>query len=224
MDDLTVHKLLNLSSHVSKYCVGMEGNISGKYEDRILIKASGTKLSTLSRNDLVEYDFFGEQKSSLDKKGSMELSFHTYLLGFEGINFVSHTHPTNVLKVLCSHEGYAFANRRIFPDQVIFNGKKSCLVPYAKPGDELTKKIKKHVNSFMEKEGYLPRLILLENHGIICCGNTVEECVIMTEICDKSAEIWVGSKSLSDVKFLTDEQVNELVEDKNEKYRKELLK
>jgi ribulose-5-phosphate 4-epimerase/fuculose-1-phosphate aldolase len=225
MNGLIVNKLLYLTKHISKYCVGMEGNISGKYENSILIKASGTKLSTLSNKDLVEYDFFGNQKSSFEKKGSIELSFHTYLLSFEGINFISHTHPTNVLKILCSDEySYSFANKRLFPDQVVFNGKKSCLIPYAKPGEGLTKKIKKHVNLFIEEEGYFPKLILLENHGIISCGSTVDECIVITEICDKSADIWLGSKLLGDIRFLTDEQVCELIDDVDEKYRKELLK
>lgn len=218
-------KLLELSKYVSKYCVGMEGNTSTKIQTIdstfLSIKASGTKLSTLTENDLVDFDFNGKQLSNLEKKGSMELGFHTYLLGFEGINFVSHTHPTNTLKILCGKHSRLFAEHRLFPDQVVFNGSSSCLVPYAKPGNELTFLIKECVESFIMKEGYFPKIILLENHGVITCGRTIDECIISTEICEKSAEIFIQNTNKS--KFLSNEDVKNLIEDDKEKYRQKQL-
>ena len=98
---------------------------------------------------------------------------------------------------------------------------KSCLVPYAKPGLELTALIKEKVEAFIKTEGYFPKLILLESHGVIICGKTVGECVIGTEICEKSAEIIMANKGNS--KFLSDSDVKALTEDKQEKYRQSLL-
>lgn len=216
-------ELIKLSHLGSKYCVGMEGNTSMKIDNHLLIKASGTKLDILSKNDLIKYDFSGNQIDNFNKKGSMELGFHMFLLKQENINFVLHTHPINTLKILCSKHIDYFVNNRIFPDQVVFNSKKSCVVPYAKPGDELTETIKKHVNLFMELNGEFPKLILLKNHGIIACGETIEECIIITEICEKAAEIFVDCLLLGGVNFLTEDQVNSLINDKNEKYRKSLL-
>ena len=37
-------KILELSKSVSKHCVGLEGNVSAKYKDGLIIKASGTSL------------------------------------------------------------------------------------------------------------------------------------------------------------------------------------
>jgi len=219
-----IYMLISLSKQVSKYCIGMEGNVSEKTERGLLIKASGARLSELSYNDVVEFDMNGNQLSNLSKRGSMELSFHTFLLGFEGINYVSHTHPTNTLKILCSELCELFAFNRMFPDQVVFNGKKSCLVPYAKPGQELTKVISECVNSFIENEGYFPKLILLKKHGIITCGGTIDECVMSTDMCEKSAEIFIGSYGLGHICFLSAIETNDLNIDKNEKYRQDLLK
>jgi len=219
-----IKELIALSTQVSKYCVGMEGNISSKNKDTLLIKASGAKLSNLTESDLVEFDFNGHQLSNFSKKGSMELSFHTFLLSFKDVNYISHTHPTNTLKILCSSLDKKFAVKRLFPDQVVFNGVKACLVPYAKPGIELTNLIKKHVSEFISEEKYFPKLILLKNHGIIACGKTIDECIIISEICEKSAEIFIGAVSIDNITFLTDESVNDLLIDKNEKYRQELLK
>lgn len=215
-----IKKLLGLSKQVSKHCVGMEGNVSGKYGNYFYIKASGSNLNRLSFKDLVKFDFNGIQKDNFQKRGSMELGFHTYLLGYENINFVSHTHPTKTLSILCGDKIINFANQRIFPDQVIFNGEKSCVVPYSKPGDDLTQSIKNGVNFFIEENGYFPKLILLQNHGIIACGSSIEECVIITDICEKSAEIFLNTPNIN---FLTKKEITSLLDDKKEKYRKSLV-
>jgi ribulose-5-phosphate 4-epimerase/fuculose-1-phosphate aldolase len=218
-----MEELLKLSHSVSKYCVGMEGNVSMKTDTGLIIKASGTKLSTLNENDLVRYNFKEKQIDNFNKKGSMELGFHAFLLRQNDINFISHTHPKNTLKILCSQHIDSFANNRLFPDQVVFNGKKSCVIPYAKPGDELTEAIKAQVNLFIKINNEFPKLILLKNHGIIACGKTAEECIIISEICEKAAEIFIGSKLIGDMNFLPSFQVNSLIFDENEKYRKSLL-
>jgi ribulose-5-phosphate 4-epimerase/fuculose-1-phosphate aldolase len=218
-----LEELIELSKHSSKYCVGMEGNASCKKNNTIYIKASGTKLKESSIENLVGFDFLGNQLTNFSKKGSMELSFHTFLLSFEEINYVSHTHPVNTLKILCGNFAEEFSKKRIFPDQVIFNGKKSCLIPYETPGEELTNVIKKEVNSYIESENTFPKLILLKNHGIISCGKSIEECMVINEICEKSAEIFFCSKNLGSLNFLSDEQIDKLLNDKQEIYRKSLL-
>jgi len=59
-------------------------------------------------------------------------------------------------------------------------------------------------------------LILLENHGIITCGNSVEECLVITEICEKSAEIFLSPFGIN---FFTEDEIQHLINDKNEIYR-----
>jgi ribulose-5-phosphate 4-epimerase/fuculose-1-phosphate aldolase len=64
---------------------------------------------------------------------------------------------------------------------------------------------------------------LLENHGIIACGKTVDECVVITEICEKSAEIFIDTIKLKSVNYLTNSEIDKLLNDENEKYRKSLI-
>jgi L-fuculose-phosphate aldolase len=212
--------LLELSKSLSEFVVGMEGNISKKTNDGIIIKASGSNLRHLKESDLVTYDFNGNQTNNFNKKGSMELSFHLFLLNNYNIKYVAHTHPTNTLKILVSDKINEFANKRLFPDQVIFNGKKSCVIPYSLPGQLLTTQIKNHLNDFITDEKYFPNLILLKNHGVIVCGNSIEECIYGTEICEKSAEIFLTDFNRD---YLTENEVNDLINDEQEKYRKALL-
>jgi L-fuculose-phosphate aldolase len=154
----------------------------------------------------------------------MEAGFHSYLYGQFNVAYIAHTHPTNTVKILCTDLVSDFANKRLFPDQVIYNGPKSCVVPYATPGKPLEAAIHNHLNEFLDKNHTFPKLILLQNHGIICCGTTITECIYSTEICEKSASIFLHGDSCSNrLNFLDQEETIRLSIDENEKYRQKLI-
>ena len=160
--------LLELAHMLGSYAICGEGNVSMKDDDCFWVKASGTSLDTLSKADLVACKMSGVPFDSLGLKPSIETGFHAWLQReFDAIKFVAHTHPPRTMEVVCSEQIHSFAEHRLFPDQVVRNGAKSCVVPYAMPGKPLLEAIKKSVTEFIEKEEYFPKLILLQNHGII---------------------------------------------------------
>ena len=162
--------ILELAYALSSHTICGEGNVSGRDDDSFWIKASGTSLDTLKKEALVACHLNGVPCSAKDKP-SMEVLFHAWIFdNYDEVNFIAHTHPTNANKILCSGFCHDFASRRLFPDQVVRNGRKSCLVPYATPGRELRDEIKKQIGYFVEEEGFFPKLILLENLGIITTG------------------------------------------------------
>jgi L-fuculose-phosphate aldolase len=214
-----VKDLILLGKEISKFVVGFEGNISKKIKNKIIIKSSGSKLDSLTIEDFVTFDFNLTQLDNFPKKGSMELGFHKYFLSHDDINFVVHTHPVNCLKILCTKLSKKFSNKRLFPDQVIFNGEKSLLIPYVTPGVELEEKIIELVEEWKIKFNKLPDIILLQNHGIITFGKTLNECIVKTEICEKSAEIFLWSIKSSQPTFLEEKEILKLINDEKEKYR-----
>jgi ribulose-5-phosphate 4-epimerase/fuculose-1-phosphate aldolase len=216
--------LLELAHFLSPFVVGTEGNVSQKIGDNFYIKASGTELKTLSKKDLIKCSLKeGKQLTNFSKKPSMETNFHNWLLQKQDINFVAHTHPVNTLKILCSVHTEELVRDRLFPDQVVFNGEISCLVEYAHPGIELKKAIEKNVTNFEDKYNKFPKLILLKNHGIICCGKTFKECLIATQICEKASEILMGAEFLGLPSVLTQKQIEKIANDKKEIYRQKIL-
>ena len=219
MDDL-----LELAHLVIPYTICGEGNVSKRDGDNLFyIKASGTSLHTLSEQDLVPCRMNAVPLDSLGLKPSIETLFHAWIFdNFPEINFISHTHPNNTVKILCSDQIEHFANRRLFPDQIVRIGRKSCIVPYASPGKDALEKVKESVSKFVEEEGYFPKLILLENHGIISASATQKECVASTLMCEKSAEIFIGARLLGQTKFLTEEEVLAVDKCPNENYRRKL--
>ena len=217
--------VLELARSVSQFTIAGEGNVSVRDGDAMLIKASGSTLETMTDEDLVRCDLDGNALEGEEKKPSMEVSFHAWILKtFPEINCVCHTHPTNTIKVLCSGRTHDFTNKRLFPDQVVRNGRKSCLVPYATPGAPLREVIKLSVEEFIGKNGYFPKLILLSNHGIITASASIKEAIVSTLMCEKSAEIYIGAKMLNNIQFLTDEEVAAVDTNPSEKYRRELYK
>lgn len=214
--------IIILSKKLSKFVVCAEGNISQRIDDNFIIKSSGAYLDNLKDEELVTCSLDGKQLDNFDKKPSMEYMFHSWLYKFDQINFVAHTHPNNTLKILCTNKIWQFSEKRLFPEQVVFNGKKSCVVPYANPGKELLNSIQENVENFIKIENQIPKLILLQNHGIIAIGTTAKECITITEICEKSAEIFLGC--LDSPNFLSNENINKILNDENEKYRQNLNK
>jgi|TARA_B100000035_G_scaffold178226_1_gene151982 ribulose-5-phosphate 4-epimerase/fuculose-1-phosphate aldolase len=218
-----VDELLDLAHKVSGFAICGEGNVSARIETSVLIKGSGTSLDTLSAKDLAMCSMWGKEVSIDGVKPSIEASFHAWILRtFPDLQFVAHTHPTNTLKILCSKNIYEFAELRMFPDQIVRNGPVSCVVPYATPGKDLMRRIIDSVEDYVELHKEFPKLILLQNHGIIVASSSVKECVSSTLMCEKSAEIYLGAKSSGKINFLSDDDVDEVHTCPNEKYRRDM--
>jgi L-fuculose-phosphate aldolase len=219
-------EIISLAKQICKYTICGEGNVSVRLnENAFLIKASGTSLHTLSEDDLTLCNTNGVQIDISHKKPSIETSFHAWIMKtFTDINFIAHTHPPHTTKILCSDPSilYDFAENRWFPDQIVRNGIKSCVVPYAPPGEAILKLVEKYVSKFVDHEGYFPKLILLQNHGIITASASKEDCAAATLMCEKSADIFIGARLLGGVKFLTKQEVADVDTCPNENYRRNM--
>ena len=221
--------LLELAHMLGPYAICGEGNVSGKFEDEYqscyYVKASGTSLDTLEKKDLVACKMSGVPYDALGPKPSIENGFHAWILReFSAIKFVAHTHPPKTMEVVCSEQIHSFAEHRLFPDQVVRNGAKSCVVPYAMPGKPLLEAIKESVTEFIEKEEYFPKLILLQNHGIIVASTSHKECIASTMMCEKSAEIFIGAKVLGQTRFLSEDEVKEVDKCPSEERRRAMYR
>ena len=216
-------ELLELAHAIHPFTICGEGNVSCREEESLLIKASGTNLDDLGYDDLVRCRMDGKPYEDEELKPSMEVSFHAWILRtFPQVNFVAHTHPTHTNKILCSERIFSFAKRRLFPDQIVRNGARSCVVPYATPGKPLRKAIEESIVQFMGGEGYFPKLILLQNHGILVAGASAKDCVSSTLMCEKSAEVYIGARAMGSITYLTKEQIAEVDKSPDEKYRREI--
>ncbi|MGH7450305.1 MAG: class II aldolase/adducin family protein [bacterium] len=222
-----------------------EGNTSVRLSaDTFLVKASGSSLGTLREEDLVEckggvllplLDKSGLPDKEIEaalmasrvdpqsKKPSVEALFHAYCLSLAEVEFVGHTHAVAVNQILCSPRAAEFAAQRIFPDEIVCCGSASVFVPYADPGLRLAQAIREHTDEFIREHKQIPRVILLENHGIITLGHTPEAVLAAMLMAEKTAAIWVGAAMLGGPKFLSQQHVQRIAGRSDEHYRQRAL-
>lgn len=223
-----------------------EGNTSTLLDGgRFAVKASGACLASLQPEDVTVCDrtaLLGllDQKHLTDaqvndallasrvdakaKKPSIESVFHAWLLTLEGVRFVGHTHPLTVNQVLCSPRARDFSERRMFPDEVVVCGASSVFVPYTDPGLPLAREIRDRTRTYLEKQGFPPRLILLQNHGLIALGTGPGAVVAATLMAVKAAAIFMGAAALGGPVFLTPPHVERIAGRADEAYRQQQLK
>ncbi len=223
-----------------------EGNASVRLSDEtFLVKASGCSLGTLDKTGVVECraktllplleksnlsdaEIDGTLlESRLDdkaKKPSLEVLFHAWLLTLPGIEFVGHAHAPAVTSILCSPRAREFAEKRIFPDEILCCDVASVFIPYADLGLKLARAIRAATEEFVRNLGRPPRVILIENHGIITLGRSVEAVLSAMLMAEKAAGIWVGAAALGGPRFMTPEHVARISGRPDEAVRRKILK
>ncbi len=138
------------------------------------------------------------------KKPSVEAVFHAWLLSLPGIKFVGHAHATTVNQILCSPRAQDFAAHRMFPDEIVCCSVASVFVPYTDPGLKLAQAIRSQTEAFIKKHQRQPRVILMQNHGIITLGATWQSVLSAMLMAEKAAKVFVGAAALGGPVFFSE--------------------
>jgi len=219
-----------------------EGNTSAKADEKtFFVKASGKELRTADENSFLKVSLprllagldsknltdekvkkvLTEAKidRSTDQMPSLETFLHAYLLSLPNIHFVGHTHPTAVNSILCSDTSREAVSGRLFPDEIVCCGPALCYVEYTDPGLSLGRHLRRRVEEFINEQNMAPRVILMENHGMIACGRTPRDVETITSMYVKAARILIGIYASGKPRFLTSENVSRIYTRPDEKYR-----
>lgn len=223
-----------------------EGNTSMRLDEgSFLIKASGQGMQGINADGFVAVRIkpmlalldepparLSEQKAItqaavIGEAGSgspsIEVSFHAMLLEECAANVIGHTHPTAINQILCSEFAADFAFKRRFPDEAVVCGPVSALVPYADPGLPLAISMRGAIREFMAAYGEAPKLILLENHGMIALGETPAEILNISAMAVKAARIYLGALMTGKPRHLPEEEVWHVYRRPDEIYRRNLF-
>lgn len=245
-----VDALLKLSREIGRderhMAILGEGNTSVKLSnEEFAVKASGSNLATLTETDVticrahpllalfekksmpdldMEMALLDSRVNKQAKKPSIEALFHAWLLSLDGVNFIGHSHPVTCNQILCSPRALDFAQHRMFPDEIVCCGPCSVFVPYCDPGLPLAREIRDKTLAYIKEFSQPPRLILLQNHGVIALGATpgaVLACLLMAE---KAGEVFVGAAAMGGPHFLSAANVDRIAGRPDEHYRQRQLK
>lgn len=229
-----------------------EGNTSARVdENTFFVKASGLNLENIDVQGFVEMLFapllslakvddpsdetvrqvYAEaivNSRSADTpvvvKPSVETIMHALCLGVAGIRYVVHTHPTAVNMLTCSKDFPDNLKGRIYPDEIVVLGPESVFVSYIDPGLLLGKTVKLEIDRYIENYGAPPKVIYLQNHGMIVLGESRQESENITFAAVKAAQIRVGALSLGDLHRLSQEDKKRIAGRHDEKYRQEIMR
>lgn len=204
-----------------------EGNTSAKIsEDTFYVKASGAQLGNITAKGLVEV-CSGKVLSMLDGPAlsdaeiktrlleatinneagllpSIETLFHAYLLSLPGVNFIGHTHPISVNRIMCSKSWKEATQGRLFPDEIVCCGIAPVHIPYTDPGVTLGREIRSAVEAHIKEYGDRPKSILMQNHGLIAVGGTAAEVRSITAMWDKTAKVLAGTYQFGGPNYMTE--------------------
>jgi len=246
MERTVLHDLVELSQRLGDpardYAILGEGNTSAAVdEESFYVKASGRCLAdigpdgfvlvrreavlSLLEEERVSDDAMrdGLMAARVDPAGTMrpsvETLFHAYLLSLDGVRFVGHTHPTPVNAILCAREGEAAVRGRLFPDEIVCCGVAPVWVPYVDPGQPLAREIRRRVEAHIDEHGVVPRIVLMQNHGLIALGGSPREVEGATAMAAKAARILLGTAAFGGPNFLTEQHVRRIYTRPDEKYR-----
>jgi len=180
----------------SDYVQGGGGNTSCKLDDSLMaIKASGFQLSQIEPDNayaVIDFPalraFYASGEApfeDVEKAGSAAAREATRTIdglpvlrpsveaGFHALldTFVLHTHPVYGNLLTCAAEGPQLAAEVMAP-----TGENFAFVPYINPGAQLTFAIQS-ARQAATKDGVPPKVIFLQNHGVIVTGPTAQFCL-----------------------------------------------
>jgi rhamnose utilization protein RhaD (predicted bifunctional aldolase and dehydrogenase) len=229
-----------------------EGNTSARADaDTFWVKASGTSLRTIDETGFVRVgfqpalalldgpDLADEQiKRQLlqakaapgaglgadgDLRPSVETVLHAVCLSLKDVNFVGHTHPTAINAVTCSTDFESAVGGRLFPDEIVVCGPAPVVVPYTDPGLPLARRARELIDQYVEEYNVPPRVVLMQNHGLIALGETPRQVDNITAMAVKVARVLIGTHALGGPRFLTEEDVARIHTRPDEHYRRRAL-
>lgn len=168
MNNGELKQFIDLSRAIGQrpdFVQGAGGNVSIKIGDKMFIKASGWRLKDVSESDGLAIVDTVNNGNFGNLKPSMETEFHAFLE-----KYVIHTHPVYANIISCSVNG-----KKIWQDILSKIGALGIWVEYQSPGHYLAMAIKNVVEEFENQRGAAPEAILMQNHGLIVCGDNLDK-------------------------------------------------
>jgi len=206
------------------YVILGEGNTSTRVdEDTFWVKASGVCMGDADARAFLRVRFddvlalldapplperevraqLAAAKADPDAPGSpsIETAMHALCLSLGGATFIGHTHPTPINAILCAQGAEAAFAGHIFPAEALVCGD-PLFVPYASPGQPLAWAVRAGLLAYNDRYGQPPRVILLQNHGMVALGPTPQAVLDITAMMVKAALILLGTFALGGPRFI----------------------
>lgn len=181
------------------YSPGTSGNISVRYEDKILITSSGSSNGDLSYEDLVLIDFDGNPIEDGEKASSEKLLHIEFYKMRPDVNAIIHVHPPFL-------SGFASAGKAldepIMAENVYYFGE----IPLAPYGLPSTMELVNNTAQYFDRYN----AVLMANHGFIVGDIDLKQAYLKVELAETYAHTVINAQILGGPVLLTEKQVAEI--------------
>ncbi len=157
------------------------------------------------------------------RRPSTETVLHALAIHEMGVRYIAHTHPVAVNAIMCSVHAQEAVQGRLFPDEIVVCGPAPAYVPYTDPGFALAVAVRRVMHTYADRWGMAPKVIVMQNHGLIALGATPQEVDNITAMYVKTCRVLLGAYSLGGPHFLTDDNVDRIHTRPDEGYRRRAL-
>ena len=184
---------------IKNFTPGISGNMSARFDDKILITSSGSANGYLSEEDFSVIDYDGNVISGHPKASSEKLLHIEFYKKRPDINYIIHVHAP-YLSAFAS-AGIAL-DEPIMAENVFYFGQIP-LAQYGLPSSkELVEKTAKYFDDY--------NAVLMGNHGVIVGDTTIRDAYLKLELAEAYAQVVINTRILGGAKLLTETQVKEI--------------
>jgi L-fuculose-phosphate aldolase len=177
---------------------GTWGNISVRVPETALfaVTPSGRNYHALTVDDIIIVDSAGITVEG-NLKPSSELPLHLAVYKSRvDIRAIVHTHSIFASACAVAHKSIP----PIIEDLVQLTGGSVDIADYALPGTEIL--AQNVVVALGNKNA-----VLIANHGVVGCGQTLEEAMLSCELVEKAAQIYIYANQIGGAHVLSDEDI-----------------
>jgi len=234
MADPLINEILTLGQsigrHPGRLVLAEEGALAARVTDnRIAVTRKGASLAELQAGDFVHFDLqrineviahdpvlpedlaATQLHAEYGAEADEDATLFAWLLGLEpALRFAVHVHPVIVDQITASPRARQFSDRRTVHNEVLALGSASLLINYAEPGLGLTREIQKKMILWRDRNKSVPRVILVQNHGVIILGESEVALLRSIDALLKYAELFAGASLLGGPVFLTPQAITQI--------------
>jgi len=183
------------------FVAAYDGNISCRTNsDSVLITPSGICKGNVNEKDIIEIDLNGNVLSG-KKKISTENKIHLFVyLKRKEVKAVVHCHPTYATAFALNGEGL---NKHYLPEVFLTIGKVP-LCKYATPStDGVAKSLEPYINYSWA--------MLLQNHGAVTMGKSLDDAYFKMEKLEQAAKIILLARLIGKPKELSKKNIKDIL-------------
>ncbi len=185
---------------VKNFTPGVSGNMSARFEDKILITASGTANGYLSENDFSLIDYEGNVVGENPKASSEKLLHCEFYKMREDINYIIHVHSPYLSTFAACNKAL---DEAYMAENVFYFGR----IPIAEYGlpssRDLVEKTSKYFKDYSA--------VLMANHGFIVGDKTLKDAYLKLELAESYAQVVLNSRLLGGARMLNEKQIEEIL-------------